>query len=66
MEGLTRRELEILVLVVDGMTYEQVAERLILAPCTVRTHMKNIYKKLQIKSQAQLFKWFYVQMGRTG
>ncbi len=50
---LTEREMEILKLLVDGFEYRSIAERLFIAPNTVRRHIGNIYEKLHINSKAQ-------------
>ncbi|MCG3172469.1 MAG: Transcriptional regulatory protein LiaR [Myxococcota bacterium] len=52
--ALTRREREILDFLVSGMTHKQVAEQLDIRPNTVRTHIQQIYKKLQVKTRGQL------------
>ena len=50
--GLTAREVEVLRLVAQGLTNEQVAERLIISPRTVEKHLESIYGKLQVTSRA--------------
>lgn len=52
--GLTGREIEICILVGDGFGNQEIAERLFISPNTVETHMKNIFKKLEIHNRAQL------------
>ncbi|MEM1096932.1 MAG: response regulator transcription factor [Bacteroidota bacterium] len=49
---LTSRELDVLHLVVSGKTNREIAETLFLSPLTVKTHVKNIYRKLQVHSRA--------------
>jgi len=49
--GLTRREKEILQLLVDGMSKKHVADHLFISLFTVDTHLKNIYAKLHVHSQ---------------
>ncbi|MBA3636193.1 MAG: response regulator transcription factor [Rubrobacteraceae bacterium] len=49
---LSAREVEVLVLVAEGMTDPQVAERLYLSPCTVGQHLRSIYRKLGVPSRA--------------
>jgi len=51
--GLTSREHEILNLFVRGHTYHCVAEALGLAVGTVQSHVKSIYKKLDVSSKAE-------------
>jgi DNA-binding NarL/FixJ family response regulator len=55
---LTAREREVSQLLIDGQTYRQVAHDLNIAPDTVRQHIKNIYKKLQINSRIELVREF--------
>ncbi len=50
---LTEREKEILQLLVDGMGYKQVAEKLFISFFTVQTHIKHIYEKLQVNSKSE-------------
>ncbi len=50
--GLSDRETEVLRLLAHGMTYAQIAERLILSPHTVNTHLKTIYSKLGVTSRS--------------
>lgn len=49
---LSAREVEVLVLVAEGMTDPQVAERLYLSPRTVGQHLRSIYRKLGVPSRA--------------
>ena len=50
--GLTAREVEVLRLVAQGLTNEQVAEQLIISPRTVNTHLTAIYGKIGISSRS--------------
>lgn len=49
---LSSREKEILEGLVRGENYSVLAEKLFISPHTVRTHIKNIYKKLHVQSRA--------------
>lgn len=53
-DALSRREKEIVICVVKGMTNKEIAEKLFLSIHTVITHRRNISKKLQIHSAAGL------------
>ncbi len=55
--GLTRREREILRLIVDGLTSVQIAERLYISPRTVDTHRANMMQKLNISNVAALVRF---------
>jgi DNA-binding CsgD family transcriptional regulator/tetratricopeptide (TPR) repeat protein len=50
-DGLTAREIEVLRLVAQGLTNEQVAERLVISPRTVDTHLTSIYSKIGVSSR---------------
>ena len=53
---LTGREQEILALLVDGLSYKQIAERCTISYPTVNTHINHIYKKLHVDSVAAAVK----------
>lgn len=50
--GLTRAEAAVLALLVQGLTNKAIAERLYVSVNTVKTHMRNIYRKLGVSSRA--------------
>ena len=50
--GLTEREVAVLRLVARGLTNAQVAERLVISPRTVNTHLNRIYAKLGVSSRS--------------
>ncbi len=50
---LTKRETEILGLISEGKTYTQISEQLFISKETSKTHIKNIYSKLQVNSKSQ-------------
>jgi len=50
---LTDRELEVLKLLVNGMSYKAIGEKCFIGLDTVSTHIKNIYKKLQVHSKSE-------------
>ena len=49
---LTTAELKILEQVIEGKTNNEIAETVFLSPWTVKTHIKNIYKKMHVHSRA--------------
>ncbi len=53
-EPLSQRELEVLRLIDQGLSNQQIAERLTVAPSTVKTHIHNIYGKLEVHNRAEL------------
>lgn len=52
-EPISDRELEILILVANGMSNRQAAAKLVVAPSTVKKHLENIYGKLGVHNRAQ-------------
>ena len=54
VETLTRRELEVAGLVVERHTNPEIACALVLSEKTVETHMRNIFRKLQVSSRADV------------
>lgn len=49
--GLTKREKEILQLLANGLSYEQIAINLFVSKGTVRKHIENLYRKLQVNNK---------------
>jgi len=52
-EQLTRRENEILDLMATGLRYKEIGAQLFISTETVRTHIRNIYEKLQVASRTE-------------
>jgi DNA-binding CsgD family transcriptional regulator len=52
--ALTEREKQIASLVVDRRTNPEIAETLFLSPKTVETHMRNIFRKLDVGSRVEV------------
>ena len=59
---LTQREGEVVAMVLRGHSSEAIAAALKIAPGTVKIHRKNIYAKLGIGSQAELFSMFLASL----
>jgi LuxR family maltose regulon positive regulatory protein len=53
MDPLTERELDVLRLLAEGLSNKAIAGRLVVAPSTVKQHLKNVYGKLQVHSRTQ-------------
>lgn len=56
-DGLTNREREVLTLVAQGHTNQEIAERLVLSVTTVQTHRAHIMAKLGLHSRTELVKY---------
>jgi len=52
-QALTYREKEIIALVADGYADKKIAEALFISTATVRTHLKNSYRKLKVSNRVQ-------------
>jgi DNA-binding CsgD family transcriptional regulator len=55
---ISNRELEIIQLLLENLAYSEIAASLYISINTVRTHIKNIYRKLGINNQRELFRIF--------
>ncbi len=51
--SLSKREVEVLEQLSSGLSYTQIANNLFLSPSTIRKHIENIYKKLQVHSKIE-------------
>jgi DNA-binding CsgD family transcriptional regulator len=56
-KGLSNREAEVAELVTKGLSNKEVANQLFVTEKTVKFHLTNIYKKMNVKSRAQLIVW---------
>ena len=62
MDALTEREREVVALVATGLSNDQIADRLVLSPLTVKTHVNRAMAKVDARDRAQLVVLAY----RTG
>jgi len=53
IEYLTKRELEVLLCVASGMFNKEIAEKLIISERTVKNHISNIFKKIEVADRTQ-------------
>ena len=53
IDPLSARELEVLRLIAAGMTNQQIAQELVIAVSTVKSHINHIYGKLSVNSRTQ-------------
>lgn len=51
---LTKREIELVDLLKEGLSYKQMAEKLFVSVYTINHHLKNIYQKLGVESKSEL------------
>lgn len=57
IEELTARQREILALIAEGLTNQQIADKLVLSPFTVATHRANIMQKLNLHNRTELIRY---------
>jgi DNA-binding NarL/FixJ family response regulator len=57
--SLTRREVEIIALICDGLTNHQIADRLFISETTVRHHLTSIFAKLGVRDRLKLAVYAY-------
>lgn len=62
-KGLSNREAEVAELVTKGLSNKEVANQLFVTEKTVKFHLTNIYKKMNVKSRAQLIVWCLPHFG---
>jgi DNA-binding NarL/FixJ family response regulator len=53
---LSPREVEVLEQLADGLEYQEIAAALVISPATVRKHIENIYRKLQVNNKMRAVK----------
>ncbi|MFZ1678772.1 MAG: response regulator transcription factor [Saprospiraceae bacterium] len=51
--GLSPREYEVLVLIAQGYSYQEIADQLFLSITTVKTHASNIFSKMDVRRRTQ-------------
>ncbi len=54
--GLTKRESDILELLISGYSNKEICDQIVIANNTLKKHILNIYRKLDIKNRVQLFR----------
>jgi DNA-binding NarL/FixJ family response regulator len=57
VDGLTSREQEVLSLLAEGLTNEEIGDRLMISKHTVARHRENLMRKLELHSRSELVKY---------
>ncbi|GHF11057.1 response regulator transcription factor [Streptomyces griseoluteus] len=60
-DGLTARESEVLVLIGEGLSNQEIARKLHVSTATVKTHINNLFAKTGLKDRAQAVRYAYAK-----
>ena len=58
-DGLTARETEVVILIAEGLSNQEISRRLHVSPTTVKTHINNLFAKASLKDRAQAVSYAY-------
>lgn len=61
--GLTNREMEIIALLSAGSSNQQIAEKLFVSEHTVKSHLYNIFRKINVHNRIQALNWIHQNLG---
>jgi DNA-binding CsgD family transcriptional regulator len=54
--GISKREAEILLLIYEGLSNQQIADKLFVSESTIKKHISNIFQKLQVERRTEAIK----------
>lgn len=62
---LTRRERQVLIMLVDGSTNLQIADELEVSEYTIKSHLHNVFKKIDVKNRIQAYNWAQTHLSNS-
>lgn len=57
--SITEREKDVVQMLINGYSYENIAESLIISKSTVKTHIRNVYRKVEVNNKVELMNTIY-------
>src|SRR3990172_6714149 len=62
---LSAREMDVVRLVVEGRSNRQISDNLLISSDTVKTHLRNIFRKCEVRNRAALVAWWFERFNLT-
>lgn len=62
---LTRRERQVLTMLLDGSTNLQIADELEVSEYTIKSHLHNVFKKIGVKNRIQAYNWAQAHLSES-
>lgn len=57
--GISKSEFAVFMMLIEGLSNKEICEKLFVCEKTVKHHLGNVYKKLNVKGRTQAVIWYY-------